>query len=380
MAKGDGLLRCIESVYAAGLNGDGWSEPLAALAALTGSVGATFEVFDKSPPQLTEFAVAGLSVGAETGYLDHYARHNPRAAYAFAHLSQVFVADNHLIDEVAMDRDPYYAKYLASIDLRYFLSGQVFDTERAQAVVTIQRSRRQGHVGDGEIDRMRRLLPHFRQAYDLAARLRGAGRAVGDLERMLDWLTEGVALVRRDGTVIYANRALRAFAASADGITLARNAIEFDAPHLRARLAAAVAAAGRVSSNATDAPPIVDFAVARASSAPPYLISVRPIVDGGDGRWAGAGAVAAVFVRDPLRGNRTQTRVLREAFGLTKAEADLAHSLQSGLSPIIYARDHSLSRNTVYTHLRRIKEKTGSTRMTELLSRLNSASLPVRPN
>jgi DNA-binding CsgD family transcriptional regulator len=379
MATTDRLLRCVESIYAAGLSGDGWTGALAALADFTGSLGATFEVFEKAPPRLIEFAVAGLPVGAETAYLDHYAQHNPRAAYAFAHLSQVFLADYQFFDEHAMDRDAYYAKYLTSIDLRYFLSAQVFNGERAQAVITIQRSRRQGHVGPIEIDRVRRLLPHFRRAHDMASRLRGANAAVGELQQMLEWLSDGVALVRSDGTVVYANGALRAFAAAGDGLALARGAIEFDAPRARARLAAAIGTARRLG-NAADAPPIVDFAVARPSGAPPYLVSVRPVMGGAEGPWSDTRAIAAVFVRDLLQRHRTETRVLREAFGLTEAEADVARGLQTGLSPSAHARARSLSRNTVYTHLRRIKEKTGCTRTSELVAKLNGASLPVRPH
>ena len=377
MATTDRLLRSIEAIYAAGLGGEGWTSALVTIAELTGSVGATFEVFEKAPPHLIEFAVAGLPVGAETAYLDHYSRHNPRAAYAFAHLSQVFVADYQLIDEQGMDRDSYYAKYLTSIDLRYFLSAQVFNTERAQAVVTIQRSRQQGHVGRAEIDRMRRLLPHFRQAHDLASRLRGVRALTGAFEQMLDWLSDGVVLVRADGTVAYANRTIRAMAAAADGVALAKSAIKIGAPEARARLAAAIAGVHRAGGDIADAPTIADFAVSRPSGAPPYLVSVRPIMGGASEAWTEAGAIAAIFVRDQLQRNRTEARVLREAFGLTEAEADLARGLQDGLNPVTYARARSLSRNTVYTHLRRIKEKTNSARISELISKLNGTSMPL---
>ncbi len=378
MATAESLVRCVETIYAAGFSDDGWAGALAALADFTGSVGATFEVFDKSPPSLTEFAVAGLPVGAETAYLEHYARHNPRAAYAFDHLSQVFVSDYQLIDERGMDRSPYYAKYLTSIDLRYFLSGQVFNTEHTQAIVSIQRSRRQGHVGRSELDRMQRLLPYFRQAHDLVSRLGNAGDAVGTFERTLDWLTDGVALVRDNGSVVYANAALSAFALAGDGIALAKNGIEFSAADARTRLGAAIAAACKIVAADTEAAAPADFTAARPSGAPPYVVSVRPLVRYGGRQAVATSAVAAVFVHDPIQLNHTEARVLREAYGLTEAEADLARSLQSGLSPDAYARARSLSRNTVYTHLRRIKEKTNANRMAELLAKLNGAVTRVR--
>jgi len=43
-----------------------------------------------------------------------------------------------------------------------------------------------------------------------------------------------------------------------------------------------------------------------------------------------------------------------------------------------YADGRALSLNTVYTHLRRLREKTGSNRMAELIYKLNELRLPLR--
>jgi DNA-binding CsgD family transcriptional regulator len=63
---------------------------------------------------------------------------------------------------------------------------------------------------------------------------------------------------------------------------------------------------------------------------------------------------------------------------LTEAEARLAQALQQGMSVTDYARERALSPNTAYTHLRRIKEKTGCKRMPELIRWLNDLRLPLR--
>ena len=91
------------------------------------------------------------------------------------------------------------------------------------------------------------------------------------------------------------------------------------------------------------------------------------------------GAVAAVFVRDPLgRAAPATTGVFRAIFGLTEAEARLAQALQAGTSLADYAGSQGLSVNTVYTHLRRLREKTGSSRITELIRKLNDIEVPPR--
>jgi len=76
--------------------------------------------------------------------------------------------------------------------------------------------------------------------------------------------------------------------------------------------------------------------------------------------------------------NAATIRMLRDIFGLTDAEASLAQALQAGTPLGEYADTRAVSLNTVYTHLRRIKEKTGCNRMAELIRRLNNLQVPLR--
>ena len=80
----------------------------------------------------------------------------------------------------------------------------------------------------------------------------------------------------------------------------------------------------------------------------------------------------------PLRRNAGMIRVLREVYGLTGAEASVAEALQAGTSLGDYARERRVSLNTVYTHLRHIKDKTGCKRLAELIRKLNDLQAPLR--
>ena len=88
-------------------------------------------------------------------------------------------------------------------------------------------------------------------------------------------------------------------------------------------------------------------------------------------------AVALVFIHDPLMRRKTTAEMIGHMFRLTTAEADVASALCLGLSPDEYARKRNVSRNTVYTHIRNLKDKTGSSRMAELIRKLNDANLTV---
>jgi DNA-binding CsgD family transcriptional regulator len=373
----DDVLAALEAAYAAALQPERWTDALDRLGRLFGAVGATLEIFDKRSMALRDLRHAGLPAGAEAPYVDYYARHNPRAAYAMRHLSRRVLFDYCLIDEAGIDRDPYYVDYLASIGLRYFITAQVVDTPELHGVVSIQRSRRQGHVEACDVARMERLMPHLHQAYDLARRLENAGDARASLEAALDWLADGAAVLGRDGAVLHANRAMRDVAGAGDGIRIAKGGLQFADPRAARRLASALAAVERLRDGEPDA--AGDFAAARPSGAPPYLVSVRPALAMktpvvGDRRVP----AAVVFVSDPLRAEAAAVRLLHEVYRLTVAEAGLARAMQAGLSPIEYARQRRLSPNTVYTHLRRLKEKTNSRRQAELIRRLNDAVAPLR--
>ncbi len=373
--KSGEFLNAVERVYRAGVQPEDWPDALRLLASSFGAVGATLEIFDKRSVSLVDFHLAGLPAGAETPYVEHFARHNPRAAYAMQHLSQKVLFDYRIIDEHGMDRDPYYAEYLTSIDLRYFITAQIIDTPLLHGVVSIQRSRRQGHVQDSDVAIMKRLLPHLRRAYDITVRLQSAGRARRAFESGFDWLDDGVAIVDVRGTVCHANDALQAIVRRDDGIRMTKGGLEFASAQASHRFTLALASADLKRDVAETA--AGDFFAERASGTLPYRVSVRPLVEFHAVPGVGDEPFAIVFISDPLAAGSAAVTILRDAFGLTSAEARLASALQRGISPIAYARRNGISANTVYTHLRRLREKTNTRRQSELIHRLNALG-PLR--
>jgi DNA-binding CsgD family transcriptional regulator len=376
--QADAFVATVEAVYAAGLDAELWPQALAAIARSLGGVGTTLEVFDRTTFVHREFRCFGVASTEELAYLrDYAADNNPRFLPALRQKPGKTSVDYEFIDEAGMDRSPFYAKFLAAQDLRYTIGG-IMNVERGEfGVVAVQRARRQGHVGRAEIATMERLLPHVQGAFDMTRRLRGADAARHSLERALDWLADGVILVRADGRVLYANQAFDAMARREDGIRLRKGEIEFAAVEARSRFAAALAAAGRLRNSDPDSVGC-DFPIMRPSGAPPYLVSVRPLPLNRRDAHAEARADAIVFFRDPMSRNAAATHVLREVFGLTEAEASIAQALQAGVPLADYARTHRVSLNTIYTHLKRVKAKTGCHRMPELIRRLNDLQGPLR--
>ena len=374
--KQEEFLRTIEAVHAAGLDESLWPAALSKVTQLVGGVGTTFEAFDKQTMRMTDFWSHGIPPGSEIKYAEHFVSISPRIVLGYDYRMGNVGYDRLVIDEAAIDRDPYYSDFLRGAGLRYFVSGTLTRTPQEFSCIAVQRSARQGHIDAREIALMRRILPHVRQAFDVTRRLREAGAAVRAFEHALDWLSDGVALLAADGKVLHANSSLQRTLRSNDGLTIKKGQIEFAAPETRQRFAQVFATT--IRAGPSDSAGQGDFPAPRRSNGPAFLVSLRPLARQSRGVRHDERAAAILFVRDPLQREASPTRLLRELFDLTAAEADLAGALQTGIAIEAYGRSRHLSRNTVYTHLRHIKEKTGARNMTELFRKLNDTNSSLR--
>jgi DNA-binding CsgD family transcriptional regulator len=87
-----------------------------------------------------------------------------------------------------------------------------------------------------------------------------------------------------------------------------------------------------------------------------------------------------LLIHDPLQRNSATTGMLQDLYGLTNAEANLVEALSGGMTAVAYARSRRVSVTTVYTHLRRTREKTGWKSVAELTRRFHELNVTLRAN
>ena len=371
MSELDELLDTIGELHAAGADAARWPAALTSVASVIGGVASTLELLDRRDFNYLIFSAAGVPPPEEVAYLADFARLSPRVSAALKQRPGELAWDYQILDDAGMDGDPFYAKFLAPMDMRYSTAVLLDVEENEFAALAVQRSPKQGHVGPAELKLMRQLGTHATLALDVTRRLQRRSLAEEQMEATLDWLADGAMLVETDGRIVHANIVAHELLRRSDGIALRRGQLEFaNATAAKAYHQALASLADREGGLLR--PAIADFAAALDGDRPPYTVSVRPA-----GR--GSGALALVFIHDPLTMVDQSARLLQQAFGLTAAEAHVADALRRGVTAEAYAGREGVSRNTVYTHIRRIKDKTGRGRMVELIELLNSVRSAVRP-
>lgn len=223
---------------------------------------------------------------------------------------------------------------------------------------------------------MNRHVPHDQLAHDVVTRLRTLGDRCGVLGNALEWLADGVALLRADGGIVYANDALCALARRGDAFRIAGNTIEFAARDVRRRFDAALGAVEGIDDPSHDAT-LTDFPVPRSSGMPAYIVSIRRLMPGKTHTTPEQPDVM-LLVRDPLWRSPASSQMLQELFSLTNAEAHLARALCTGTTTADYALERRVSLNTVYSHLKRVREKTGCKSVPELIRKFGDMNVPLR--
>jgi len=371
-------VQAVEAIYACGTGEGRVSDALDATSRLLGAEGATLEVIDKSSGDLLWCCTAGLPEPESAEYSRHFASLTPRIPPILHQSAGEVSFDYKLMDEASMKRDAFYSEFLPGMGLRYFISAVLEQTQDRIAVVSVQRSRQRGDAAQHEIALMQRLCPHFQRAFTMRNRLGLPAATREDLfENALDLLSDGIALLRRDGGIVYANEALRNLAERNDDFRIDRNAVEFATPDLRSRFAVALGAVARVH-DLQAARLATDFAVPREEGRPPYTVSVRPLLRAGEQTHPEAAAM--LLVHDPLQQTAATGRMLQELYGLTNAEAQLVQALGTGMTAVAYAKSRGISVTTVYTHLRRTREKTGWKSVAELTRRFHELNVSLRAN
>jgi DNA-binding CsgD family transcriptional regulator len=201
---------------------------------------------------------------------------------------------------------------------------------------------------------------------DLLAQRAAAPRRIDDMRffavaaaatAALDHLNYGIALIDKGCQVSFANKLAHSICGETDGLSLRGNQLVGTTAAGSSRLSAALECAIREGETSA-------IRVERPSGRRPLSMQIAPLrADRGQPPFE----AVLVLIHDSDRHAVPPKQRLRDAYGLTSAEAGVAQLLLRGAGMPEIANELHISVETARTHLRRVLGKTGVHRQSDLI-------------
>jgi DNA-binding CsgD family transcriptional regulator len=361
----------IDRFYDAAVGVVGWD---AALRDLTKAFDAAFAAFGIVGPQAPGRIV---HTGIDPVLVERYLlRHSGRneLAQRTEHLPVgAVMTDAGLMPKAEFRRTGFYQDCLRPLGLDSLMNLRAARHANGLAAnLCLFRTARQGEFGAVEVAAYERLAPHLCRAIALHLRVAEAEGERRALVGTLETLPRAALLVDGAMRVLRSNQAGATLLAARDGLQTDRaegGALRARHPEetvaLRRMVAAAVARSG--PGQAADA--AEHLCLSRPLPArPPLIVAVLPLgAAGASSIGLPPEAAALLLVTDPAqRPDPPSLPLLREAFGLTRAEAEVAARAGQGEEVARIAEALGITPGTTRLHLHRVFEKTGVHRQAEL--------------
>ncbi len=211
---------------------------------------------------------------------------------------------------------------------------------------------------------MSELIPHVQQALRTRSHLATLTQRKRDFAEATEAVGHGIVILAAGSRVVHLNSAAERILTAGDGLGIDSGcvtAVNVDANRELQRLVHRALTADETGIREGGS-----GTCARPSGQRPYVIHVLPLQTSRTGRSSGA-STAMLLVIDPGQSREPPASLLRRAYGLTRAEAEVALLVLrgEGLKPIADAL--CVSPATVRTHLRQVFDKTDTHRQAELV-------------
>jgi DNA-binding CsgD family transcriptional regulator len=363
----DTILDLVGQIYEAAVEPEVWPSVLARLARATGSE-VTFLHSYPTTLKPSEYGLGwSVFIGADPGsiqtYEEHYWKLDPWKPYNLGHRIQEARLGRSIIPSSELVKTEFYNDWVRP---QKFLDCCGVDLTSSTGESFLGAFCSPGNeYSDADVDLVRALTPHFRQAVAIDGRLHQAARETDALGETLDHISTGVIVLDAKGRVLRTNRAADCILASDDGLSLCRNELAAARPADACALRKLIGGAAQTGNgNGLDAGG--SLALERPSSRRPLTLRVTPVrsidADTIDGR-----AAALLFVSDPERCVEPPLEALRRHWGLTRAEARVASLLMAGERLEDIAEQLRVQTNTARAHLKQVFAKTETHRQAELV-------------
>lgn len=265
----------------------------------------------------------------------------------------------------ALVRSDVYQHALRPHGLRYVIGAMLEPIGRTVRSVSWNRAASDGDYDEEEAKLLDIVLPHLARAIHLRERFAGVQQQSVAAFAALDSVSRGIAILGGDLEVAFANREARRIFALDDGIRASSAGLAVSDRRAAKQWRAGVRAV-RNEQPLTPAALPPPISVPRPSGKLPFALSLVPAPELLGGFSDSGGSALVVTIIDPERDTAPSVLLLRQIYGLTPVEAELAAALcDCDLKHA--AAKLGISINTAKTHLQAIFQKVGVSRQSALV-------------
>lgn len=261
----------------------------------------------------------------------------------------------------------FYREWIVPQGVAYAAASNILREGPWLTQMFLQRAPSQAPFSRAEIEVFDRLVPHMQRAFQMRQRFTDMQLGQNLLASSLDVLAMPTLLFDEFGRLAHSNR-------SADALLASRQALWVEHGHLVTRDAEAtrnlnleLSKALRASQGLSQTSALNGVVSLPRRGQAPLLLMLAPMRLKNEARMHGA---ALLFVFDPEATPSVTADTVRQLFGLSQREAEVAAALCSGRTLDELAAERGTSIHTVRTQLKSVFAKTGTSRQADLVSLL----------
>lgn len=368
LARSDlGTARHIDRIYRAAVAPEHWPVFLEALSQELEA--RTFHLAFRLPCNGDRGVL--LTLGMDQRFLDAYRTHFFRMdpwtpLLAMEKEGDIQTLEN-CVSDGELERTEIFNDWMRPQDIFYGF-GVILGKSDAGELVSSLSSFREKSLGpfrNEELDRIRPLVSHLQRALGIHRRLQTAELRAGAAGEALDRISSGVILLDERGAPIATNRTADEILAMNDGLVLDWDGPSASTPRQTGELRGLVSgAAATGAGNGTDSGGVMRLA--RPSGRPALEAVVTPIRSESSPLFDRK-ATSAIFLTAPDARGERPPEWLRQIYGLTPTEAEVAARIAKGTSLGEVSEALGITIHTVRGHLKELFRKTGTHRQAELV-------------
>jgi DNA-binding CsgD family transcriptional regulator len=351
------LQAAVEGFREAAILPQRWPEVLEVVAESFNSNGATLVLTPTYAPLIT------FSAGIEAVMRQQYFSlpfPDPRENRVSPNMNEGFKGDHAYFSSREIAREPFYQDFLIPRGFGWNAAAAL----GGGLLLSVKRDLKRGPYEEAELASLNQALPGLRAASRVASMTWRS--TLSSQLSLLERIDRGAILIDAQGRVIQVNDCVT----FGDGLDVVAGALQAPAQKDRQRLQRFLAAA--VDPDAHCASGANTLILPRPSGRRPWVLDAIACTDAL--RSLHSRAAALVLITDIERPAYVSQNLLREMFGLTSAEAKLAHHIMIGHSLARAAATLCISEGHARQRLKSIFRKTDTSGQVELIALLTKLS------